>query len=222
MTAVILAGGRGRRMRADKASLDIGGRSLIEHVLAQIEPHFDEVLISVTPGQTLPAIRQVRASRRRPAPSPPPGPAGRIRLVEDEIPGLGPIGGLSAALKAAANDACAVLACDIPEIDIALLRSLARAAANADIAVPVGPAGLHEPLFAIYRRSTLAAIDSLLRHGERSLLPLYGACRTAIVRFDDPERVRNLNTPRDYERYLGSRPAATRGGRRRGLPARRD
>ena len=186
MTAVVLAGGRGRRMKADKARLDVGGRTLLEHVLAQVEPLFDEVLVSLSPGQDAPPL---------PA-------ASRARAVHDARPGLGPIGGLLAGLKAARTEACAVVACDIPDIDMALLRSLAEAAADAEIAVPVGPSGLYEPLFAVYRRSIIPAIESLLGRGERSLLPLYETCRTAMVRFDDPGRIRNLNTREDYEDFL--------------------
>jgi molybdopterin-guanine dinucleotide biosynthesis protein A len=223
MTAVILAGGKSRRMKADKAGLDIGGRALLEHVLTQLEPYFDEILISVTPGQALPQpgrARVLSGSRAFPQAS---GSAGRIRVVDDETPGLGPIGGLLATLKIASNEACAVVACDIPEIDISLLRSLARAAATVDVAVPVGPSGLHEPLFAVYRRSILPAIRSLLGRGERSLLPLYQACRTAVVRFEDPDRIRNLNTRREYADYLGSRrqgQADLTGAKRRGVPRR--
>src|SRR5512136_2723980 len=54
MTVIVLAGGRGRRMKADKAGLDVGGRTLLEHVLSQVEPLFDEVLISLSPDQTAP------------------------------------------------------------------------------------------------------------------------------------------------------------------------
>ncbi|MCX6574238.1 MAG: NTP transferase domain-containing protein, partial [Candidatus Aminicenantes bacterium] len=110
--------------------------------------------------------------------------------------------GLLAGLKAARTEACAVIACDIPDVDMALLRSLAEAAADAEIAVPVGPSGLHEPLFAVYRRSIIPEIESLLGRGERSLLPLYKTCRTAVVRFDEPGRIRNLNTREDYEDFL--------------------
>ncbi len=187
MTAIVLAGGRGRRMKADKAGLEVGGRTLLEHVLDQLEPYFDEVLVCVSAGQA------VKAG----TPSP--------LLVEDLAPGLGPIGGLLAGLTTARHDACAIVACDIPEIDIPLLRSLARAAGKADIAVPVGPSGLREPLFAIYRRSVVPHIEALLARGERSLLPLYDRCRTAVVRFDDAARIRNLNTRDEYESYLASR-----------------
>ncbi len=160
--------------------------TLLEHVLAQVESLFDEVLVGLSPGQAAPRL-----------------PYGsRARFVHDGAPGLGPIGGLLAGLKAARNDACAVVACDIPDIDAPLLRALARAAAAADIAVPAGPSGLREPLFAVYARSVVPAIEGLLATGERSLLPLYDLCRTAVVRFDDPRRVRNLNTRADYEAYL--------------------
>jgi len=190
MTAVVLAGGRGRRMKAEKAGLAVGGRTLLEHVLAQVEPYFDEVLISLSPGQSLRFGDEKRA--------------GTPRIVEDATPGLGPLGGMLAGLKAARHEACAVIACDIPEIDLPLLRSVARAARDADIAVPVGPAGLREPLFAVYRKSVVPEVEALLALGERSVLPLFGRCRTSVVRFDDAGKIRNLNTRADYESYLRS------------------
>ena len=225
MTAIVLAGGRGRRMNADKAGLDVGGRTLLELVLGQIGPHFDEVLVSITPGQQLAPVPGIRTLNPLRPDFPSRSPAPRVRIVEDEEPGLGPLGGLLVGLKTAKHEACAVVACDIPDIDKALLRSLAEAAADAEIAVPVGPSGLYEPLFAVYRRSIIPEIESLLGRGERSLLPLYKTCRTAVVRFDEPGRIRNLNTREDYEDYLRSlagrtagRPPAVNGRARKRRP----
>lgn len=199
MTAVVLAGGRSRRMKADKASLEVGGKTLLERVLAQVGPRFDEVLVSVSAGT-----------------SGPPLPASvRARAVPDERPGLGPIGGVLAGLRAARNDACAVVACDIPDIDIPLLRALAREAGDAEIAVAVDPAGRYEPLFAVYRRAVVPAVESLLGRGERSLLPLFGLCRTRTVPLGEAGRIRNLNTRGDLEAYLESKAAAGRRGRPR-------
>ena len=214
MTAIVLAGGRSRRMKADKAALDVGGMTLLEHVLGQIAPFFDEVLVSVSPGQK-PGFPAGGAKSRRPgsvtrsgrSPSAP-------RFIEDETPGLGPLGGLMSGLKEAQNDACMVIACDIPDIDLPLLRTLASATCGSEITVPVGPSGLHEPLFAIYRKSVIPRITALLGSGERSILPLFGCCRTVIVQFEDAGRIRNLNTRADYEAYLRSRPKRTRGRRR--------
>ena len=182
MTAIVLAGGRGLRMKADKAGLAVGDRTLLEHVLRQLAPHFSEILISVSPGQ------KIRFAT--------------VRTVEDGTPGQGPLAGILAGLKAAANDASAVVACDIPDVNIPLLRSLARAAGDAEIAVPVGPDGHFEPLFAVYRKSAVPAIEVLLQAGERSILPLFGRCRTTVLRLEDAAWLRNLNTRADYEAYI--------------------
>lgn len=193
MTAIVLAGGRSRRMKADKAGLDVGGRTLLEHVLAQIGPLVDEVVVSLSPGQALPFR---------------PKPAGEaeaaLRVVVDDASGLGPLAGVLAGLKAARNEAGLVVACDIPEIDLGLVRELARTACWSEITVPVGPSGLHEPLFAVYRKSVIPAIEALLAAGERSLLPLFERCRTAVVQFEEAGRIRNLNTREDYEAYLAA------------------
>jgi len=184
MTAIVLAGGRGLRMKADKAGLAVGDRTLLEHVLSQLEPYFEEILVSVSP------VQKIRFASGR--------------TVEDGTPGQGPLGGILAGLKAAANDASAVVACDIPEINVPLLRSLARAADDSEIAVPVGPAGHFEPLFAVYRKSAIPEIETLLQSGERSILPLFGRCRTTVLRLEDAAWLRNLNTRADYESYLRS------------------
>lgn len=211
MTAIVLAGGRGRRMKADKAGLAVGDRTLLEHVLGQIAPYFDEILVSVSKGQELgspPAARGKAGTG--PARCPRKGRS-EIRIVTDEIEDQGPIAGILAGLKAARHDACVVVACDIPDIDISLFRSLARAAGDKTIAVPVGPAGYYEPLFAVYRKSIVPQIEALLGGGERSILPLYDRCLTAVVRFKDAGKLLNLNTHADYETYLSSRSRRTPG-----------
>ncbi|MBM3306267.1 MAG: molybdenum cofactor guanylyltransferase, partial [Candidatus Aminicenantes bacterium] len=182
--------------------------------LAQLEPHFDEVLVSVSPGQGVGTAKTRRkpAGTRRKEPAKDDGRSRSAtrrenrspRVIVDEVPGLGPLGGIIAGLKAAANDACAVVACDIPDIDIPLLRSLAGAAASAEIAVPRDPEGRYEPLFAVYRRPIVPAVEALLRSGERSVLPLYDLCRTSVVDLEAGRRLTNLNTRADYQNYLKS------------------
>jgi molybdopterin-guanine dinucleotide biosynthesis protein A len=212
MTAIILAGGRSRRMKADKVGLVVGGRTLLEHVVAQIAPYVEEVVISTSHGQKL--GRKITSQKPGGGVRASGAAAARVRFIEDETPGLGPLGGILSGLKAAANEACAVIACDIPDIDIPLLRSLSRAAGDAEIAVPIGQSGLYEPLFAVYRKSVVPKIEGLLGGGERSILPLFDLCRTASVRLADPGRIRNLNTRADYEAYLHSVPGRTAGGSR--------
>jgi molybdopterin-guanine dinucleotide biosynthesis protein A len=134
-------------------------------------------------------------------------------VVEDDVAGLGPLAGILAGLRAARNDACLVIACDIPDVDVPLLEALAWSTCGSEITVPVGPSGLYEPLFALYRKSIIPQIESLLAGGERSVLPLFDRCRTVVVEFDDPGRLRNLNTRADYEAYIRSIRAKKAAGR---------
>jgi len=215
VTVIVLAGGRGSRMGADKAGLPLPGGTLLERVLGQVEPLFDEVLVSVSPGQTIWAEDKRAGSAL----------SAGARVVEDELPGQGPMAGVLAGLRAARNEVCAVVACDIPDIDAPLLRKLVRAAAEAEIVVPVTPKGDFEPLFAVYRNAVILEIEKLLRAGQRSLIPLFGRARTARLRLGGANGIRNLNTRGDYESYLQSLSLGTkskrvisggRTGRRRG------
>lgn len=179
---VILAGGESRRMKKTKALLPVPDQPLIERILAQVEGRFDEILISVSKGRSLPGLP--------------------YRRIEDEVPGRGPIEGVRRGLRAAKHRKAAVIACDIPDIDVAFLARLIRAADAHDIAVPVTPAGDLEPLFAVYRKSVLPAVERLVASGENSLVPLFAECKTRRVRLRDASWLKNLNTPEDYARYI--------------------
>jgi molybdopterin-guanine dinucleotide biosynthesis protein A len=190
VSLVILAGGESRRMKKSKALLPAPDRPLIERILTQVEGRFDEILISVSKGRTLPGLPQIQ--------------------VEDEFPGRGPIEGVRCGVRAARHNAVAVIACDIPDIDIRFLARLIRAAEERDIAVPVTAAGDFEPLFAVYKKSVLPAVERLVATGNNSLIPLFSQCRTRTVPIKNPPWLKNLNTPEDYARFL--RALKARGG----------
>jgi molybdopterin-guanine dinucleotide biosynthesis protein A len=60
-SAIIVAGGQSRRMRREKSLLPVNGRTLIETVIAQIGPHFDEILVSTVAKEKFAFLR--RSSR---------------------------------------------------------------------------------------------------------------------------------------------------------------
>ncbi len=184
VSLIVLAGGKSRRMRTDKARLPLPGGTVVERMLARVEGLFDEVLISVSRAQAAAF----------------PG----LRTVVDEVEGLGPMAGVLAGLKAARNETCVVLACDIPDVDARLLGALVGKADGREIVVPVTPEGFLEPLFAVYSVKLAPRIEESLRAGEYSLLPVIESARTLKLRLRKKDRVRNLNTPEDYEEYLRS------------------
>jgi molybdopterin-guanine dinucleotide biosynthesis protein A len=181
--AVVLAGGDSRRMKENKAFLPVFGKTLIQHILDQMDGLFGEILIS--------------SSR--------PGEFDHLGCptVIDESPGEGPMAAIQSALKAARFEKNFVIACDIPDINLDFLTKVVESAANYEIVVPVSSNNKYEPLFAVYSRSIIPQIDELLTLGERSLIPLFKICRTQFVHFGPNTWFRNLNTREDYEAYLG-------------------
>jgi molybdopterin-guanine dinucleotide biosynthesis protein A len=191
VSLILLAGGKSRRMKTDKAHLPVPEGTMIQRILGQVEGLFDEILVSVSRG------RDVRLTG--------------CRIVPDEMEGGGPLIGIRTGLTAAANDVCFVLACDIPDIDTRFLAGLVRKASGFEVVVPVSKKGFLEPLFAVYRKSVVPLIDELVGGKEYSILPLIERCRTLRVRIEDDAWLRNINTPEDYAGYLESLAVRKRG-----------
>jgi molybdopterin-guanine dinucleotide biosynthesis protein A len=185
-TAAVLAGGQSRRMGRDKRFLQVGGRTLLGHIVAQLLPVVDEVLVGANDEVGPPAVG--------------------ARVVADEVPGLGPLGGIGACLAAARHDRVFVTACDIPTLPPAFVRMMLRRAREADIAIPVGEDGRHEPMLAVYSRRVLPALRSILAGGGRRVTDLLEAPGVRVLRLPLPrgDWYRNLNFPADYGSFLNA------------------
>jgi molybdenum cofactor guanylyltransferase len=183
--AIVLAGGDSRRMGRDKGSLPVEGRTLIERLCARLRPHFSELLISTRGSGDYSFLRE--------------------RVVPDRVPGAGPLMGIAACLAASTHDVNLVMACDIPGLDVGLLRRMSRLAPDHDCVVPRTADGRPEPLFAIYRKSALPAIRQTLDSGERKVREAFRRCRTAYVDVEAGRELINLNTMDDYRAYTASR-----------------
>lgn len=183
-SAIIMAGGQSRRMGTDKTLLPMGQISLIEYVIRQIEPFFEEILISAN-----------EASRFENLP---------YCVVPDYTRGKGPIVGLITAIQSARYDTCFVQACDIPRTDIPLIEKMLSLVTNHDAVVPKTHEGYYEPLFAVYRKSAIPAMKRILEkeNGRCSLIP--ERCNSIVVELDETQNLRNMNTPADYTDFLQS------------------
>ena len=168
-------------MGRDKARIRLRGTSLIETTAALLESVADEVLV---------ADRGL-------------GVAPEYRSIEDG-PGAGPMAGILGAAAERPGQDLLVLACDLPEVPVALLRRLAEST-QGDACVPRWRRG-PEPLCALYRPAALAAMAAEASAGR---LALYAMLRLehlsvcylegdSLAAFGPPERVfLNLNTPED-------------------------
>lgn len=188
MNAVVLAGGRSTRMGRDKASLPFGGVPLLRRVVERLRPVVDEVIVVANDG----------------APAAGPG----ARVVADAFPGLGPLAGLHAGLRASGAERNLVVACDLPFASPALAVHLRDRAAGADAAIPLFR-GRPEPLHGVYRRGCLAVAEAQLRRGELALARFLERLRVVwveeaeVARFGVPERIfLNVNRPGELEQAL--------------------
>lgn len=178
LTAIILAGGKSRRMGTDKALLPYKGVSMLEHIVRQLRPHCGEILVSAAfPGQY---------------------EAPGVHVVADEVLGEGPLRGIASCLVASRNDVNFVIACDSPEVDVPLMKALVQAVSGHDCATPRRENGNHEPLFAAYRKTALPRMQELLEAGTRTVHALLDVCDTVSVPAASNGIV-NVNTPADYE-----------------------
>jgi molybdopterin-guanine dinucleotide biosynthesis protein A len=89
--------------------------------------------------------------------------------IQDEIPGVGPIGGLVALLRRAGTGRAIAVACDMPHVSPALVTRLVNAAPA--LAVAPRREGRWEPLFARYEG---AALDVAARRAGEGSLSLQG------------------------------------------------
>ncbi len=197
VTAAILAGGRARRFGGrDKSALVVDGRRVLDRQLEVLAEVAGEILLVGQVGRMGQIGRVSQVGQV--------GLVGRVREVPDRLPDRGPLGGLDAALAAAAGDPVLVVACDMPFLSAPLLRRLVALAEGVDGAVPRTDRGYH-PLCAAYARACLAVVA---RHLAEDRLKLTGLVddlnvRTldgdALAAFGDPRRLlANLNTPEDF------------------------
>ena len=133
--AVVLAGGRGRRLGgSNKPEVRVGGRALLDHALAAVAAA--ERVVVVGP----PALAR-------------PG----IPTVLEDPPDGGPVAGLAAGLAFLdADGLVAVLACDVPRAGSVLPALLAAASPDCvDGARLVSADGRPQHLVAVYRADAL-------------------------------------------------------------------
>ena len=126
-------------------------------------------------------------------------------FVPDDVPGLGPLGALTTALRRAGEPLLA-LACDLPLLNADALRWLA-AQTPGPHGLAVQRQGEAEPLFSVYAPACLPLAEARLAAGRRSLRGLIEAGEFA--RAEAPEwvaaRLVNVNTPEEWAEIYACR-----------------
>jgi molybdenum cofactor guanylyltransferase len=190
MTAggIVLCGGRSTRMGVPKATLPFGPETMLQRVVRLLDTVVAPIVVAAAREQILPEL-----------------PDGAI-ITRDEREQRGPLEGLRAGLRALPDsvDIAYVTSCDVPLLVPGFVSRMIELLGDHDIAV-MEIDGFAHPLSAVYRRTTLPHVESLLAADKLRPVFLFDAVRTRRVQTAemtsvDPElrTLRNLNTREDY------------------------
>jgi molybdopterin-guanine dinucleotide biosynthesis protein A len=190
VTGVIQAGGKSTRMGGQpKALLELGGRRIVERVLAALAPAVDDVLV-VTNTPELYAFLG-------------------LPMIADVYPDHGSLGGIYSGLKAARGQAAFTVACDMPFLHPDVVKLVVARADEGDVIVPrVGDQ--HETMHAAYAKACLPHIEEHLRLGQLRIVGFFPRVRVVEIAEADVARFRapgiafmNVNTPEELARARG-------------------
>lgn len=182
--AVILAGGRGRRMGdRDKALLPLAGWPLIAHVVAALRPQVGAIFIN---------------SNRMPADYAALG----LPVIADAIPGQpGPLAGVLTALQACPAGYVLVVPCDMPRLPPDLVGRMREALErdDADVCSIDDGTRLHAVVI-LLRHRVRPALERYLNSGQRRVQEWLRSVRhTAVDYSAAPDAFVNVNTPEQLQ-----------------------
>jgi molybdopterin-guanine dinucleotide biosynthesis protein A len=188
MIGTVLAGGKSRRFGRNKAVELFEGERLIERQVRTLRSLFPEVMIiSNTPELYLDL---------------------NVTIVQDIVPGRGPLGGIYTGLLFAQGDSIFVTACDMPFLQLPVIRRMLDLFSGHDVVVPRLGEYL-EPLHGIYSPRCLPHIKRMLDREDLQVIRFFPSLKVAYL---DEEEIRgldpaglsffNINTPEDLARAM--------------------
>ena len=190
VTGIVLAGGAGRRMRtgiremgAPKPLLRLGDKTLVEHVVAAIEPLVSGVIVVTNDAEAMAFLG--------------------LPTAGDAEPGRGPLMGLYSGLLACPTPFALVVACDAPFLSPALLEALIARRRPDAMTLPSTEHG-PQPMPGLYPKTIASEIASLLEGGRAAMRDLVAAEPVELLSVEDmraldPEgrSFKDLDTPED-------------------------
>ena len=177
ITAVVLCGGRATRLGGvEKPLTDLGGKPLLAHVIARLEPMVDGFVLSV--GRDAERYEQF----------------GYPQVADDE-PGQGPLAGIVSALALANTPWILTTPADTPFLPANLVAALAPACTRRGAAV-VSAGGHRQNLSMLLDHRAAASLAEFYHSGGRAVHRWLVANDIDEVEFPK-DGFFNINTPED-------------------------
>lgn len=185
ITGIVLAGGKSRRMGAEKGLLKFAGKRLIEHAIFVLEKVCDQIII-IENSDTYDFLG--------------------YPVFADIIPNSGPMGGIFTGLMKSETDLNLVLSCDMPFIPEVLLKYLIQNNSGFDVAVPWHGGRKFEPMCAVYHKKTIPVFEEFIQNNNYKIFDIYRQLNanklqmSAELDFYKPHLFDNLNSKVDLEK----------------------
>jgi molybdopterin-guanine dinucleotide biosynthesis protein A len=186
MNGIILAGGNSSRFGENKAFMEVAGRPLIENIVNMLRDIFAEVIVVAKSGENYKYLE--------------------AKIVEDIIPGKGPLSGIHAGLVNSSAHDNFIVACDMPFLNCDLIQFMREKVSGSDVLIP-RVRGAVEPLHAFYSKNCIKPIEGRLHAANYKITGFLGEVDTRYIeegelRAYDPEMrtFANINTQADYQK----------------------
>lgn len=182
--ASILAGGQAKRLNGiAKGNLELQSNlTIIQHLITEINTSGIETII-ISANVTEPYEKY------------------QLPIVHDNFVNCGPIAGIEASLEILQHDAEAILflPCDLPNISALEIEALKQTYLNTHNNVFAQTKNGAEPLCAIVKTSSLAALQSLRKHDLKKVSSYWDALNASAVFFANSAAFVNINVYEDYD-----------------------
>lgn len=194
--AYILVGGRSSRLGRDKALVDLGGKTLMQHAVDAVSEGLEPSRVTaVAANASQFAIDAIVAD---------------VPFVFDLHENRGPLGGLHAALAYAKSSWIFLLACDYPFLSPEMIKLLSEKIDDEHgCVVPEQKDGRLQPLCAFYKVANTMTVVTRIIERPRVPPPMHEIMRELdprIIKFDDYAHLSgsadlflNINTSRDLD-----------------------
>ncbi|MCG8569794.1 MAG: molybdenum cofactor guanylyltransferase [Spirochaetes bacterium] len=185
-SAILLAGGKSKRMGQDKAYIDFLGKPLIEYILAKLLNVFSEIVVvtghseNFHHGQNTLFVNDL-----------------------DEFKGMGPLAGIYTGLQTISTQCAFVTACDMPLISENTILKLIKSFKDNHCQVLFARNNLKiEPLLAVYSINCSNSIYQMLKGGNKKVQAIASLVETDFLDIHDQLEILNINTPADLEKAI--------------------
>ena len=176
MKAIILAGGKSSRMGQDKASMILGGKTLIQHIIDNLSFVFDEIFISGN-HSNYPISKGI---------------------IKDVTTQKGPMGGIRSALEFCQEDIF-VCSCDMPFVSSDLIENILQKKVEYRINVVRFGEKLY-PVLGIYPYAVLEALTESIENDDLKMTRFLEQQNALYIQYDESfkHQFLNINTLENF------------------------